>query len=159
VVARWGSRRSDRAAPHSILREGGRARPGACIVTRSGSPLTPCLPTNASAPPFGKLWLHEVKHDGFRVIARKIGNRVRLYSRPGNDPTWRFRLIVEAVAELRSPSCIIDGEAVACGEDRLSSFDRIRYRHHDAREGECELGTLAIGKRCQERISATGWAW
>jgi hypothetical protein len=27
-----------------------------------------------------------------------------------------------------------------------------------AREGECELGTLAIGKRCQERISATGWA-
>ncbi len=28
-----------------------------------------------------------------------------------------------------------------------------------AREGECELGTLAIGKRCQERISATGWAW
>jgi hypothetical protein len=28
-----------------------------------------------------------------------------------------------------------------------------------AREGERELGTLAIGKRCQERISATGWAW
>jgi ATP-dependent DNA ligase len=38
------------------------------------------------------------KHDGFRLIARKIGKRVRLYSRPGNDLTWRFPLIVEALA-------------------------------------------------------------
>ena len=33
--------------------------------------IPPCLPSNAAAPPSGKLWLHEVKHDGFRVIARK----------------------------------------------------------------------------------------
>jgi bifunctional non-homologous end joining protein LigD len=36
--------------------------------------------------------LHEIKHDGFRVIARKDGARVRLYSRPGNDLTDRFPL-------------------------------------------------------------------
>jgi ATP dependent DNA ligase domain len=60
--------------------------------------IPPCLPSNAAAPPSGKLWLHEVKHDGFRVIARKNGKRVKLYSRPGNDLTWRFPLIVEAVA-------------------------------------------------------------
>ena len=70
--------------------------------------------------------------DGFRVIARKIGNRVRLYSRPGNDLTHRFPLIVEALARLRSRSCIIDGEAVACGDDGIASFDRIRYRRYDA---------------------------
>jgi bifunctional non-homologous end joining protein LigD len=93
--------------------------------------IPPCLPSNAAAPPSGKLWLHEVKHDGFRVIARKNGKGVKLYSRPGNDLTWRFPLIVEAVAKLRPASCIIDGEAVACGEDGLSSFDRIRYRRHD----------------------------
>jgi ATP-dependent DNA ligase len=57
---------------------------------------------------------------------------VKLYSRPGNDLTYRFPLIVEALAKLRSQSCIIDGEAVACGDDGISSFDRIRYRHHDA---------------------------
>jgi ATP-dependent DNA ligase len=45
----------------------------------------PCLPTQAPHPPTGALWLHEIKHDGFRVIARKDGARVRLYSRPGND--------------------------------------------------------------------------
>jgi ATP-dependent DNA ligase len=91
----------------------------------------PALPSSAPQPPFGPLWLHEIKHDGFRVIARKIGKRVRLYSRPGNDLTYRFPLIVAAVAKLRSPSCIIDGEAVACGADGLASFERIRYRRHD----------------------------
>jgi ABC-type branched-subunit amino acid transport system ATPase component len=38
-------------------------------------------------------------------------------------------------------------------------FGRFRTVSTRAREGECELGTLAIGKRCQERISASGWAW
>jgi bifunctional non-homologous end joining protein LigD len=94
--------------------------------------VAPCLPTKAKAPPSGEIWLHEIKHDGFRVIARKDDGRVRLYSRPGNDLTDRFPLIVEALARLRSRSCIIDGEAVACAEDGRPSFDRIRYRRYDA---------------------------
>jgi ATP-dependent DNA ligase len=90
--------------------------------------IAPCLPTSAPQPPSGEEWLHEIKHDGFRMD----GKRVKLYSRPGNDLTERFPLIVEALARLRSNSCIIDGEAVACGDDGISSFDRIRYRQHDA---------------------------
>jgi bifunctional non-homologous end joining protein LigD len=99
--------------------------------TLSAGFIAPCLPTSARQPPFGPEWLIEIKHDGFRVIARKESKRVRLYSRPGNDLTHRFPLIVEALAKLRSPSCIIDGEAVACGENGLSYFDRVRYRRHD----------------------------
>src|SRR6266446_4949628 len=90
------------------------------------------LPTKAQEPPSGPMWLHEIKHDGFRVIARKDDKRVRLYSRPGNDLTHRFPLIVETLARLRSRSCIIDGEAVACDDKGMPSFDRIRYRRHDA---------------------------
>jgi len=90
----------------------------------------PCLPTKAQTPPSGKLWLHEIKHDGFRVIARKDG--ANLYSRPGNDLTYRFPLIVESVARLRPRSCIIDGEAVACDDSGMPNFDRIRFRRHDA---------------------------
>jgi ATP-dependent DNA ligase len=56
---------------------------------------------------------------------------VRLYSRPGNDLTRRFPLIVETLARLRSRSCIIDGEAVACDESGVASFDLIRYRRHE----------------------------
>ena len=56
---------------------------------------------------------------------------MRLYSRPGNDMTRRFPLIAEALTGLRSRSCIIDGEAVACDDNGLASFERIRYRQHD----------------------------
>jgi bifunctional non-homologous end joining protein LigD len=91
----------------------------------------PCLPTKALRPPTGELWLHEIKHDGFRVIARKDGDRVRLYSRPGNDLTSRFPRIVEAMTRLRSRSCIVDGEAVACGDDGMACFDLLRHRRHD----------------------------
>jgi ATP-dependent DNA ligase len=92
----------------------------------------PCLPTKATEPPAGAAWLHEIKHDSFRIIARKDGSRLRLYSRPGNDFTGRFPLIVEALAWLRARSGIIDGAAVACGDGGVPSFDRMRYRRHDA---------------------------
>jgi bifunctional non-homologous end joining protein LigD len=94
--------------------------------------IAPCLPSKAACPPSGPLWWHEIKHDGFRVIARKRDNQVRLYSRPGNDLTYRFPLIAEALAKLRSRSCMIDGEAVCCDDNGMPSFDRIRYRRHDA---------------------------
>src|SRR5262249_24164647 len=74
----------------------------------------PCRPTKALGRPSGEPWLHEVKHDGSRIIARKRDNQVRLYSRPGNDLTYRFPLIVDTLARLCPRSCIIDGEAVAC---------------------------------------------
>jgi len=92
--------------------------------------IPPCLPTKAKEPPRGDAWVHEIKHDGFRIIARKDGDRVRL--RNGRDLAHRFVLIVEAVATLRSRSCILDGEAVCCDDRGVPSFDRIRYRRHDA---------------------------
>jgi hypothetical protein len=51
--------------------------------------------------------------------------------RPGNYLTHRFPLIVEALARLRSRSCIIDGAAVSCNDRGIATFDRIRYRRHD----------------------------
>jgi bifunctional non-homologous end joining protein LigD len=91
----------------------------------------PCLPAGSKVPLTGKEWLHEIKHDGFRVIARKIDKRVKLFSRSGNDMTERFPLIVEGMARLGAKSCIIDAEAVACGDDGIASFDRICYRQYD----------------------------
>jgi bifunctional non-homologous end joining protein LigD len=88
--------------------------------------IAPCLPTSAAHTPSGEMWLHEIKHDGFRVIARKNGERVKLYSRPGNDLTKRFPLIVDAIARLNPRSCTIDGEAVACGADGIACFEMIR---------------------------------
>jgi bifunctional non-homologous end joining protein LigD len=93
--------------------------------------IEPCLPTKSPQPPIGTAWVHEIKHDGIRGIARKTQLGARLYSRPGNDLTGRFPLIAEAVARLRARSCILDGEAVACGDDGIAVFDRIRYKRYD----------------------------
>ena len=94
--------------------------------------IRPCLPTTAPIPPSGEQWWHEIKHDGLRMIARKDGATVRLYGRTGNDLTRRFPMIVEALASLSSISCILDGEAVAWGDDGIPSLERLRSGRYDA---------------------------
>jgi bifunctional non-homologous end joining protein LigD len=94
--------------------------------------IAPCLPTKTTQLPSGSQWLHEIKHDGFRIIAGKTGAQVRLYSRPGNDLTRRFPLIVETLARLRPRSCVVDGESVACDDNGIASFDLVR--HHRAND-------------------------
>jgi ATP-dependent DNA ligase len=88
--------------------------------------IAPCLPTKTDKLPSGSQWLHEIKHDGFRVIARKEG--AQLYSRPGNDLTYRFPLIIETLAGLRLRSCIIDGEAVARPVRSIYQTDSVALR-------------------------------
>src|SRR5262245_9239353 len=123
--------------------------------------IAPCLPTKTDKLPSGSQWLHEIKHDGFRIIARKDGPRVRLYSRPGNDLTHRFRLIVETLARLCSRSCIIDGEAVACDDNGIASFDLVR--HHRANDGGVAaawpLGALLIIAALVAAIPALAHSW
>jgi ATP-dependent DNA ligase len=85
----------------------------------------------APRPPSGPLWLHEIKHDGFRIIARKDSSRTRLYDRLGNDLTQCFPLIAGAMARL--PSCTIDGEAVAYDDSGVPSFDLLRRRQRGDR--------------------------
>ena len=63
---------------------------------------------------------------------------------PGNDLTYQFTLIVESLARLRSRSRIIDGEAVCCGDDGVPSFDRIRYRRHDASVFLCAFDLIEL---------------
>jgi ATP-dependent DNA ligase len=74
--------------------------------------IEPCLPSPAKAPPAGPDWLHEIKHDGFRIMARRDAKGVRLYTRNGHDFSKRFPQIIAAVATLPVHSCLIDGEAI-----------------------------------------------
>src|SRR5436190_14363248 len=85
----------------------------------------PCLPSPADQPPSGSGWVHEIKHDGFRLMARR---GIRLLTRNGYDWSPRYPAIVAAVDRLKVRSCLIDGEAVACNERGLAVFDRLRYR-------------------------------
>ena len=75
-------------------------------------------PTSAKRPPAGSGWLHEIKHDGFRVIARKQDKGVRLNSRPAD--------LTEALSVNRrdcgaTAGTDLDGEAVTCGADGIDA--------------------------------------
>jgi ATP-dependent DNA ligase len=84
---------------------------------------SPCLPTPAQKAPTGSAWVHENKHDGHRLIGRKDGKRVRLFTRRGYDWSGKYPWIVEALRSLRVHSIIVDGEAVWAGKDGKSDFN------------------------------------
>src|SRR5262249_61929689 len=75
--------------------------------------IEPCLPTPADYPPSGPGWIHEIKHDGFRLMARRDAAGVRLLTRNGIDWADRYPLIAEAASALGVRSCLIHGEAAA----------------------------------------------
>jgi bifunctional non-homologous end joining protein LigD len=104
--------------------------------TRAGLGIVePCLPSPAKAPPSGSGWIHKIKHDGFRILARRNGAGVQLITRAGNDFSYRFPFIAMAVGRLPFGSC--DGEAIVCDENGLAVFELIR-RH----------GTIATAVHC-----------
>jgi bifunctional non-homologous end joining protein LigD len=104
----------------------------------------PCLPRLAKQPPAGPGWIHEIKHDGFRIIGRRDTAGVRLITRNGYDFTKRFPLIMAALEALPARSCVVDGEAVACDERGLSIFEMIRWRRHDNVVSLCAFDLLEL---------------
>ena len=95
-------------------------------VRRPEGFVEPCLPTLSQVVPSGPQWAYEIKHDGFRFICRREGDRVRVFSRRGHDWTDRVPRIAGALAKLRLKSVTIDGEGVVCGPDGVADFDRLR---------------------------------
>ena len=67
--------------------------------------IEPCLPSPGERPPTGPGWVYEIKHDGYRLMARRDPIGIRLLTRNGNDWFARYPLIVQAVDHLRARSC------------------------------------------------------
>ena len=117
---------------------------------RSPRPFEPCLPRPATQPPAGSGWIHEIKHDGFRILAHRQGRAVRLMSRNGHDLAGRFPQIVEAVgslpddkglavfALLREQRHHVDAE--------LCAFDMIELDGEDLRRTRIEERKRALAK-------------
>jgi bifunctional non-homologous end joining protein LigD len=90
------------------------------------------LATLVDEAPAGEGWLHEIKFDGYRILARlerSEGDRtgeVRLISRNGKDWTGRFPHIAALVANLDASAALLDGEVVAYAADGSTSFRRLQ---------------------------------
>src|SRR5260370_15234178 len=91
---------------------------------------------SADAPPCGPDWVHEIKHDGCRMMARRDPVGIRLLTRYGHDWAPRYPLIVEAVNRLWVRSCLIDGEAVCCDQDGMPTFEKLRLRSERPRRND-----------------------
>jgi ATP-dependent DNA ligase len=100
-------------------------------VVEASKKIQPCLPTTAAQPPSGPDWIHEIKHDGYRMILRRDAAGVRLITRGGYNWVARYPLIASAANAIKAKSFLIDGEAVACDEAGLAVFQRLRRRADD----------------------------
>jgi bifunctional non-homologous end joining protein LigD len=78
------------------------------------------------------LWSHEIKFDGYRVIARKDGEQVRRWARTPSDYSKAFTRIRDAVAALPVDSAVIGGEAVLMRSENTFDFEGLRSRRGQA---------------------------
>jgi bifunctional non-homologous end joining protein LigD len=90
--------------------------------------IPPCIPTRAYRVPSGPDWVHEIKHDGYRLQVRRHGDAVRLFTRRGYDWTARYPAIAVTATLLRARSFTLDGEACVCGPDGVAVFDALHRR-------------------------------
>ena len=127
-----------------------RARRGITPDEVPGRPGGPSLPSDLPAakprfidpmkaklvekPPTAGNWIYELKFDGIRLIAVKDHKKVSLLSRNQNDLSGRFPEIVQAVKNLPSDECVLDGEVVALDEEGRSSFQLLQAREMDGRK-------------------------
>jgi bifunctional non-homologous end joining protein LigD len=101
------------------------------VISRVPGFIEPCRPSKAVRPPSGQQWIHEIKHDGFRLMVRRDGSRIRCFTKNGHDWGDRFPGIVLAARRLRAESFLIDGEVVVLREDGRSDFNALRGRRRN----------------------------
>jgi bifunctional non-homologous end joining protein LigD len=132
------------AGSNSMLRERTLTHPADCMK--------PCLPCTAKQPPTGRGWIHEIKHDGIRIMAQRADGRVRLLTRKAINFANRFPQIVAALTVLPVRSCLIDGEAVVCDDSGLAVFDLIRGYRHDGAAVLCTFDLLELDGKDLRRM-------
>jgi ATP-dependent DNA ligase len=118
------------------------------VRVRADGFVEPCIPTRALKPPAGPDWMHEIKHDGYRLIVRRDCRAVRLFTRRGHDWTDRYPAIAAVAAKLRAKSYTLDGEAAVSGADGVAVFDAL---HRPAPGDRRDPLFRSAGAQCRAR--------
>ena len=96
----------------------------------------PELATLVDRAPEGETWLHEMKYDGYRILARIENGRVRLLSRNGRDWTDNFPTVAKAVERLDAERALLDGEVAVLLENGTTSFQALQNYLSGLRAGQ-----------------------
>jgi bifunctional non-homologous end joining protein LigD len=94
----------------------------------------PSLATLCEKPPSGPKWVHEIKHDGYRLQARIDGRKIKLLTRKSLDWTGRFKRIADAIGATQLGTALIDGEAVVEDDSGLSTFSNLQIALKEDRQ-------------------------
>jgi bifunctional non-homologous end joining protein LigD len=111
----------------------------------------PCRPIVAQRPPSGPTWVHELKHDGYRLQIHVRNGRVRLFTMNGANWTNRYPLIVEEAAKL-NVSAIMDAEVICTDGKGIPDFDRLHSRTNDHLAFACAFDLLMVGDQDLRRL-------
>jgi bifunctional non-homologous end joining protein LigD len=117
--------------------------------------ILPCQPALADRPPSGPGWLHEIKFDGYRVIARKDGEQVRLWARTTSDYSNAFTRIRDAVAALPVDSAVLDGEAIVMRIGRSMRFRRPKIAAGPSRGDPLAYEVMEVGVATRQCATAS----
>jgi bifunctional non-homologous end joining protein LigD len=106
----------------------GATRPPGARKRAMPGDITPQLATLVDKAPDGEEWLHEIKYDGYRLLARVDKGKARLITRNGLDWTAKFPALARAMAALPVETALVDGELVALAVDGTTSFADLQDR-------------------------------
>jgi bifunctional non-homologous end joining protein LigD len=124
--AEW---QSNRAEPKTKATTKSKAKPETKTKAKTNDMpafIEPMKATLLGEPPADGDWIYELKFDGYRALAMKSGDSVRLFSSNAKDFTTRFAEITEGISSLKADSAILDGEIVALDEEGRSSFQLLQ---------------------------------
>jgi bifunctional non-homologous end joining protein LigD len=127
--ARSSKKTGKKAVAKKSSKASGRIDPAALPDARKDAlprAIAPQLATLVDSAPKGEQWVHEIKFDGYRLLAWKTKRGVELITRTGKDWTDRFRPIADAVARLPVETAIIDGEATILNPAGRTSFQELQ---------------------------------
>lgn len=123
VLARMGEE------PNWLLRrigDAGEADPHPVEAREEARFVAPQLARVVTSVPTTREWVHEIKLDGYRLIAVKRGGEVRLYTRNQHDWTDRFGGLAQALKKVSRDDFVLDGEAVVFDKQGRSSFGALQ---------------------------------
>jgi len=143
-LAALGEVRADHAARAAVSSARDRALPDIAAVRGAKKGLLPVflepsLAALCERPPSGPKWVHEIKHDGYRIGARIDGGKIKLLTRTGLDWTGRFSSIVKALPALGLASAYVDAEVVVEDSAGISSFNNLQADLSSGRQDRIRL--------------------
>jgi bifunctional non-homologous end joining protein LigD len=99
--------------------------------------VAPQLATRVATAPDADTWLHEIKLDGYRLIARLHDGEVTLFTRTGQDWTARMPGVARALQRVHARSALLDGEVVVLDANGRSDFQLLQNSLHEGQQARC----------------------